>query len=188
MRKKPFQGYCLTGCGNPVFSRSQNAKYCSLLCAVASVRRERRPCAVCGKIVALAKQVYCSQACHRRGEFERRKRVLESGGYCGVYNCNGFIRKYLVSRFGERCSSCGWDKRHPKTGRVPVEVEHIDGDWRNNNIDNLVLLCPNCHSLTDTYRGLNRGRGRALRLGGREHPLSRVTKERVEPQKNAADG
>ncbi|MFJ6656123.1 HNH endonuclease signature motif containing protein [Streptomyces sp. NPDC091377] len=36
---------------------------------------------------------------------------------------------------------------------LPLEVDHIDGDWRNNRIENLRLLCPNCHSTTDTYRG-----------------------------------
>lgn len=186
MRKKPFRGYCAAGCGNPVFSRFEKAKYCSVHCAVAQTKRERRPCAVCGTIVALAKQIYCSQRCHRTAEFERRRNQLEAGQYCDVYNCNGFVRKYLIHRYGERCSQCGWDKRHPKTGRVPVEVEHIDGDWRNNRVENLTLLCPNCHSLTDTYRGLNRGRGRALRLGGREHPLSRVTKQRTKPPPNSS--
>ncbi|MFB6632139.1 HNH endonuclease signature motif containing protein [Streptomyces sp. NPDC056362] len=58
----------------------------------------------------------------------------------------------------EHCSLC-------RTGAVwlgdplPLEVDHIDGDWRNNAIENLRLLCPNCHSTTDTYRG--RGKGRA---------------------------
>ena len=171
MRKKPFRGYCAAGCGNEVFSRNAAAKYCSLRCANARYgHRVCKPCAVCGKIVPLAKQTYCSRECHRRSEFERRREILEGGGYCGIY-CNGFIRKYLVYRFGDRCSKCGWDKRHPKTGRVPVEVEHIDGDYRNNRLENLTLLCPNCHSLTDTFRGLNRGRGRPYRLGGRENPL-----------------
>lgn len=45
-----------------------------------------------------------------------------------------------------------------------VEVEHIDGDWENNSLTNLTLLCPNCHALTPTFRGLNRGRGRSYRL------------------------
>lgn len=36
---------------------------------------------------------------------------------------------------------------------LPLEVDHIDGDWRNNRIENLRLLCPNCHSTTDSYRG-----------------------------------
>ena len=81
------------------------------------------------------------------------------------------IKKYLIWKFGEQCSRCGWAERHPKTGKVPVEVEHIDGNFANNVLTNLVLLCPNCHSLTDTYRGLNRGKGRAERLGGRQNPL-----------------
>lgn len=62
----------------------------------------------------------------------------------------------------ERCSLCG-------TGRMwrdrplPLEVDHIDGNWRNNRPQNLQLLCPNCHSTTDTYRG--RGKGRRASAG-----------------------
>jgi hypothetical protein len=188
MRKKPFRGYCAAGCGNAVFSRFSGTKFCSLRCSNSRFRKneERLPCAVCGKIVALAKQTYCSQECHRKSEFERRRKLLESGGYCGIYNCNGYIKKYLIHRFGERCSRCGWDKRHPLTRKVPVEVEHIDGDWRNNRVENLTLLCPNCHALTATYRGLNRGRGRAKRLGGREHPLAQASKSRQTSRTQAA--
>ncbi|CAM5234122.1 HNH endonuclease signature motif containing protein [Streptomyces hirsutus] len=60
----------------------------------------------------------------------------------------------------EQCTLCG-------TGSVwrghslPLEVDHVDGDWRNNRIENLRFLCPNCHSTTDNYRG--RGKGRASR-------------------------
>ncbi|MGC0340407.1 HNH endonuclease signature motif containing protein [Streptomyces sp. SLBN-8D4] len=42
---------------------------------------------------------------------------------------------------------------------LPLEVDHIDGNWRNNRVENLRMLCPNCHSTTDSYRG--RGKGRA---------------------------
>lgn len=161
------------GCGNEVFSRNPKAKYCSLSCS--NLRfKNRRPlasCASCGKTVPRAAQKYCSSLCQRTYQFNIRAAALEQGDY-KTHSCNRFIRKYLVSKIGERCSRCGWAERHPRTARVPVEVEHIDGNWQNNRPENLTLLCPNCHSLTDTFRGLNRGRGRAYRLGGRMNPLA----------------
>ncbi len=58
---------------------------------------------------------------------------------------------------------CGWCERNPATGRVPLELEHVDGDWRNARPENLLLLCPNCHALTPTFKALNKGRGREPR-------------------------
>lgn len=40
--------------------------------------------------------------------------------------------------------------------KMPLELHHIDGDRRNNRIENLVLLCPICHTLTTNYRGKNK--------------------------------
>lgn len=52
----------------------------------------------------------------------------------------------------ERCTGCRnagtWQGRP-----LPLEVDHIDGNWRNNRAENLRMLCPNCHSTTDSYRG-----------------------------------
>ena len=63
---------------------------------------------------------------------------------------------------GEKCMECGWSERNPHTGNIPIELEHIDGDFKNNKEENLKLLCPNCHSLTKTYKGANKkGRPRS---------------------------
>ncbi|MBQ0888131.1 HNH endonuclease [Streptomyces sp. RM72] len=57
----------------------------------------------------------------------------------------------------ERCALCG-NEAVWLGEPLPLEVDHIDGDWRNNRIENLRMLCPNCHSATDTYRGRSKGR------------------------------
>jgi Zn finger protein HypA/HybF involved in hydrogenase expression len=73
------------------------------------------------------------------------------------------IKSYFIRKHGERCMDCGWDKRNPSTNKVPIEIEHIDGNSSNNSISNLKLICPNCHSLTPTYKNLNKGKGRHAR-------------------------
>ncbi|MGE5187351.1 MAG: HNH endonuclease [Acidobacteriota bacterium] len=52
------------------------------------------------------------------------------------------------------CELCGWAER-TADGRVPVELDHINGDKNDNRLENLRILCPNCHSLQPTHRGLN---------------------------------
>ncbi|MEU6283842.1 HNH endonuclease [Streptomyces sp. NPDC047028] len=61
----------------------------------------------------------------------------------------------------EHCARCGtepvWRGRP-----LPLEVDHVDGNWRDNRIENLRFPCPNCHSTTDSYRG----RGKAHHQDG----------------------
>ncbi|MGW9025900.1 HNH endonuclease signature motif containing protein [Streptomyces sp. NPDC055722] len=52
----------------------------------------------------------------------------------------------------ERCALCGSEPLWPGEP-LPLEVDHVDGNWRDNRIENLRFLCPNCHSTTDSYRG-----------------------------------
>lgn len=47
--------------------------------------------------------------------------------------------------------------------RIPLELNHKDGNSENHKENNLEFLCPNCHSLTPTYKGRNRGNGRHSR-------------------------
>ncbi len=170
MRKKPFRGYCQSGCGNAVFSRSSTWKYCSIACRNTDHKKPRGTCVGCHAPLPRPNQHYCSIPCQHEFQYRKKVQLLEAGNY-RTTNFRSFVRTYLVERLGEQCTRCGWQERNPKTGRVPIEVEHIDGNFENNLPENLTLLCPNCHSLTETFRGLNRGRGRPYRLGGRANPL-----------------
>lgn len=42
--------------------------------------------------------------------------------------------------------------------KIPLTIDHIDGDNRNNELSNLIILCPNCHALTPTWCGKNKKR------------------------------
>ena len=59
----------------------------------------------------------------------------------------------------KHCEECGW-ARQSEGGRLPLELHHINGDSFDNRIENLAVLCPNCHSLKSNHRGLNQVRRR----------------------------
>ena len=81
-------------------------------------------------------------------------------GMRGKTSISRHIRKYLFEKYNNACARCGWSKINPHTNNIPLEIEHLDGNFQNNKEDNLILICPNCHSLTSTYRALNKGNGR----------------------------
>ena len=61
----------------------------------------------------------------------------------------------IVHLRGHKCEKCQreiWEEH-----LIPLEVHHKDGDHLNNELDNLELLCPNCHALTENWRGKNIG-------------------------------
>ena len=68
----------------------------------------------------------------------------------------------------DKCSICGWDKKPEGSDFSPCELDHIDGNPTNHELENLRILCPNCHSLTETYR-FRRGK-----TNGIEHQDTKV--------------
>ncbi len=62
----------------------------------------------------------------------------------------------MINERGGKCEECGWHETNKYTGKVPLQIHHIDGDCTNNSLDNLKVLCPNCHTLTDNYGSRNK--------------------------------
>lgn len=64
------------------------------------------------------------------------------------------LRKRIILEQDEKCNKCGVHEWFGK--KIPLEMDHKDGDNSNNERENLEALCPNCHSITDTWRGKNK--------------------------------
>ena len=61
----------------------------------------------------------------------------------------------------KHCEECKWAVS-TEDGYLPLELDHINGDRHDNRIENLRVLCPNCHSLKPTHRGRNRKNARVV--------------------------
>jgi len=71
-----------------------------------------------------------------------------------TYNSCRSLRKILIQERGSKCEQCNIS--HWLDIPLGVEMHHLDGDRTNNTKENLQLLCPNCHSITDNFKNRKR--------------------------------
>lgn len=119
----------------------------------------KRICKNCGKPLTKTQKFYCCLDCqheYQTNEYLSRWKNGEETGLSGEYGLNKRIRNYLLNKVNYKCELCGWSKTNPFTGTIPLEIHHKDGDYTNNKEENLQVLCPNCHSLTETYKSHNK--------------------------------
>lgn len=119
-------------------------------------------CKNCGKEFILYRGtngVYCCHDCqmeYQYKEWVERWKNGEESGLKGEYGLSGRVRRYLMEKNDYKCEKCGWGETNEFTGNIPLQVHHIDGNCKNNREENLQLLCPNCHSLTENFGSRNK--------------------------------
>jgi endogenous inhibitor of DNA gyrase (YacG/DUF329 family) len=125
-------------------------------------KKQTHICINCGKEfehTRSSKNKFCSNKCqmdYRYKEYIKRWKNGEEDGMSGKYGLSEHIRRYLLEKYNYKCEICDWSEENPHTHTVPLEIHHKDGDYTNNKEENLQLLCPNHHSLTETYKSHNK--------------------------------
>lgn len=105
----------------------------------------------------------CSRVCSDILKKNKKIKLWLEGKHNGMRGKTStayWIKTYMIEKYGEKCMKCNWCERNEHTNKIPIELSHKDGDFTNNNETNLELICPNCHSLTDSYKGANKKEGR----------------------------
>ena len=150
-------------------------KFCSRTCAITHLHQgqrkpvKKKPCEYCGTLTS--NKQFCSVQCSNKS---RRKDGWGICAYCGNEipptrsHCNVVCRQlnryrkmrekklsptkdFLIYERTNTCEECGLSEWQDQP--IPLELHHRDGNRANNKLNNLVLLCPNCHALTPNYRG-----------------------------------
>ena len=117
-------------------------------------------CKTCGaesKVSHQKMNVYCSIACSTKGKLlESIERAKE-----GLVRERSTLRKVLAELNGYHCVVCNISEHNGQS--ITLQVDHTNGNAGDNSLNNLRLICPNCHSQSDTFSGRNKGSGRATR-------------------------
>lgn len=148
---------CCNECNTVLPYEKRKNRYCSYRCSSKNKKHTKskplsfNKCLRCGSDTSNPK--FCGHSCQKL--FERDQKIQN-----GTASSKS-MKRLLLETNGNVCSCCGiseWNKKP-----IVMDLEHIDGNYSNNDISNLCLLCPNCHSQTDTFKGRNKGNGRHSR-------------------------
>jgi hypothetical protein len=153
--------YCEYGCGSEAIFKLKNGKDCCSKRTSSCPEQKRKNSEATKKVHDSGKRLPMNLVYKQLPEETKNKMNWNKGNYSGTlfeYNGVGNHKAVLIQERGHRCEDCGLTEW--KSTSIPLELEHVDGNNRNNTKDNLKLLCCNCHALTPTWRGRNINSGK----------------------------
>lgn len=168
-KKQKPKKYCLY-CGKEITNGDSRKKFCNNSCAASynnkgvvrnGNKREDKYCLNCGILLNKNnnKTKFCSNKCQKEychKEYIRKWKNNEIIGSDKNGNISQHIRKYMLEKKEYKCENCGFDKPNPYTNLSVLQIHHIDGNCTNNKEENLQVLCPTCHAMTENYGNRNR--------------------------------
>jgi hypothetical protein len=137
---------------------TENPKFCSHSCSakIGNIGNRKhgsppKECLICGGETRNKK--YCSNDCSIESmRMAKRKYIEDTQNICGKIGESG-MKTFLLEKHGKKCMVCNGTEWFGKP--MPLELHHLNGKSKDNSIENLMIICPNCHTFTDTYKSKN---------------------------------
>jgi hypothetical protein len=131
-------------CGKSIYRRpfeiekNKGNIFCGSGCYGISCRKEN-PCVVCGQLIlsSLRKKI-CSRSCSNKNRIGIQYKINSPKDKVKAQRS---IKQRLLKERGEKCERCGFQKYNI------LQMHHKDRDRNNNNMNNMEIICPNCHAI-----------------------------------------
>lgn len=119
-------------------------------------------CKNCGEVFIVYKGsmgIFCSHDCqmeYRYKEYVQKWKNGEIDGSTNSFGISKAVKRYIFEKNNCCCEVCGQNYINPYTGKSVLQIHHIDGDCLNNKEENLQLLCPTHHAMTENFGSRNK--------------------------------